>query len=176
MWRNVVITGFMGTGKTTVGRIVANLLDRPFFDTDEVIARRTGLAVPDIFAHRGETHFRERETEALNMLTRTGGKVIATGGGSLLDAENVSLVEAAGIIFCLEARPDIIEQRLRGCTSRPLLSGNDLGLQLRRLLAQREAAYRRLPNHLDTSGCDPQQVATRVIGRYMSAGLRKRSA
>jgi len=174
--KNIVITGFMGTGKTIIGRIVADLLDRPFHDTDETITRQVGQAIPDIFAEQGEPFFREREKETLILLSRSGGKVIATGGGSLLNADNVCLVELYGIIYCLEARPEILKKRLTGDISRPLLGDGDLGTHITRLLAQRDAGYRRLANHIDTSDRDPEQVAAMIMGRYLSENLRKRTA
>ena len=164
--KNVVITGFMGTGKTTVGREVADMLDRPFYDTDEIIQERTGMSIPKIFRTQGEDFFRRQEKDVLADLAQPSYSVIATGGGSLLQDENLFRVNQSGIIFCLEARLDVLAQRLGRSGFRPLLAGQNPLSQLRALLAARQDGYRRLPNHIDTSESSPREIAVKIIALY----------
>ena len=164
--KNIVITGFMGTGKTTVGQHVARLLFRPFHDTDELIQKQAGLSIPEIFRKHGEAHFRGLEKEVIISLSTARENVIATGGGSLLQPENVREVNQTGIIFCLEAGMDILEERLRESNSRPLLDNGNLSGNLRDLLADREEQYAQLPNHIDTSDFSPLEIAQRIITIY----------
>ncbi len=166
--KNIILTGFMGTGKTTVGRIVARELGRPFIDTDELIVAKTGLTITQLFADHGEGYFRRLESETLGKLTTSSGRIIATGGGSLLDAAMVERVSQSGLIFCLTATPEILMRRLEDNISRPLLSGGEDRRGLDALLAERESAYQRLPNHLDTSKLGPDDVAAKIIGMYRS--------
>jgi shikimate kinase len=119
--RNLVLTGLMGTGKTCVGRLVAERLGREFVDMDEVIAAREGASIVEIFARQGEEHFRAREGELCAELSARRNLVIATGGGALLDPTNRDRFENAAVI-CLDAGVDDIMRRLDGAHDRPLLA------------------------------------------------------
>jgi shikimate kinase len=157
--RNIVITGFMGTGKTTVGRRVAELLQRPFIDTDEEIVRRTGRTIPDIFAHDGESNFRHIERRMSRFLAAQRGYVIATGGGMLVDESNLEVMLASGLVICLNATPEAIMQRLKDDPiERPLLKGD-----WRTLLEKRRVAYASIPNQLDTTGKTPDEIAGEIV-------------
>jgi len=160
--RNIVITGFMGTGKTTVGRRVAERLNRPFIDTDEEIVRRTGRTIPDIFAHEGEANFRHIERRMCRFLAAQRGYVIATGGGMLVDESNLEVMLASGLVICLNATPEAILQRLRGdSVERPLLKGD-----WRALLEKRRAAYASIPNQVDTTEKSPDEIAGEVVALW----------
>ncbi len=157
--RNIVITGFMGTGKTTVGRLLAERLGRPFIDTDAEIVQRMGLSIPEIFAREGETGFRHIEQRICRFLAAQRGLVIATGGGMLVDAGNRSVMLASGTVVCLVASPEAIETRLKNeADERPLLRGD-----WRALLEQRRTAYDAIPTHVDTSDKTPEQVVEEII-------------
>lgn len=160
--RNIVITGFMGTGKTTVGQLVADRLGRPFIDTDAEIVHRMGMSVPEIFAKEGEAGFRHIERRLCRFLSAGRGLVIATGGGMLVDAGNRDVMLASGVVVCLTATPEAILERLKDENDeRPLLRGD-----WRALLEQRRAAYAAIPIQIDTTGKTPAQVAQEIVDRW----------
>lgn|ERR671910_2984395 len=138
--RNVVLTGFMGTGKSTVGRLLADLLGFQFVDTDAVIERRFG-AVETIFRERGEDAFRAIEREVAGELTAGDRVVIATGGRMMLDPVIAKTLGAGAHVFCLVASPETIAARVLDGPVRPLLAGPDPRARIAELLAERAAAY-----------------------------------
>lgn len=156
---DVVLTGFMGTGKSTVGRTLADRYGLCFVDTDEEIVRRAGTPIPGIFETVGEAGFRRLETEVLRDLRNGSGRVIATGGGALLDVANRALVGPDRLILCLTCGTDELEQRLNGGAERPLLAGNWLGL-----LESRQSGYDAF-EQIDTSGRTPDEVAGEIATR-----------
>ena len=171
---NIVLTGFMGTGKTSTGRVVAERLGRPLLDLDERIAARAGKPIPRIFAEDGEPVFRRMEAEACLELSEGAGLVVAAGGGAVLTAENRAALLSGGTVICLEAAPETIAQRLRHAVDRPMLASpmlaaKELSERIAELLAEREAAYASLPHHIDTTGMTVSQVADRILA--ITAGL-----
>jgi shikimate kinase len=156
--QNIVITGFMGTGKTTTGQRVAALLARPFIDTDAEIERRAGRSIADIFAQDGEAAFRRSEARMCRFYAGQRGLVIATGGGALVDAANRAVMLASGFVVCLDASADTIRARLAGDAGRPLLSGD-----WEALLARRQPAYATIPYHVNTDGLTPEAAAEEVL-------------
>lgn len=163
--RNIVITGFMGTGKTAVGRIVARGLGRRFVDMDEEIERQAGRSIAEIFAAEGESAFRGVETALCRELSAEKGLVIATGGGALVDPENRELMINSGIVICLTASADEIVRRLNemDVSTRPLLNATDPREELERLLQTRREIYRSFPWQIDTTTLSREEVAARVI-------------
>ena len=148
----VVLTGFMGTGKTSVGERLAARLGQPFVDTDALIERRAGRPIAAIFAAEGEAQFRSAERRAIAEAVAVPGAVIATGGGAIADPGNLATLRAAAPIICLTARPDVILARTQaGGPVRPLLQGDDPARLVAELLAQRSAAYAEAELILDTS-------------------------
>jgi len=159
---NIVLTGFMGTGKSTVGRLLAARLGRPFVDTDAVIEARHG-PIPAIFAEHGEDRFRAIEREVAREVAAERGQVVATGGRMLLDPANEAALGATGVVVCLHAPVEDLVARLAGeADQRPLLAGDDPAARIRALLAERAAAYARFPQ-VDTGGRTPDQVADAVL-------------
>jgi shikimate kinase len=161
---NVVLTGFMGTGKTVTGRILARKLGMDFVDTDELIEARHG-AITDIFQHRGEKAFRDIERSVARELSERCGLVISTGGRMLLDPENASALGKSGRVFCLVAGPDQILRRVTddsGRSDRPLLQVPDPRARIVELLAERESGYRRFPQVM-TDGRSPESVAGELL-------------
>ncbi len=164
MMENIILTGFMGTGKTTVGRLLAERLNYEFIDTDDVIEKRLGLSVADIFARLGEETFRQMETAVAKELSQRAGLVISTGGRMMLDPANVSALSRSGRIFCLTAAPEEILARLTQDTDhpRPLLKVSNPGERIVELFRQREAGYRQFPQ-VETSGKQPEEVAMELL-------------
>lgn len=160
---NIVLIGFMGTGKTTVARILAHILNYTLIDTDCEIEARAGMTVSNIFAQYGTDYFRVLETKVLQELTDKQNIVVATGGGAVLRTENVQLLRQTGKLFLLTARPEVIYARiLRDRTARPLLKGKPLAA-ISRLLLEREQAYRCADYIIDTSELEPTMVADRIL-------------
>jgi len=119
---NIILTGFMGTGKSTVGRLLAKKTGYRFVDTDTLIEQQTGKTITEIFTTQGEKAFRHLETELVKKLAKKGGQVIATGGGLVLNPDNVKELSRTGKIFCLTATADEILQRVKQQeNTRPLL-------------------------------------------------------
>ena len=159
---NVILTGFMGTGKSTVGRRLARRLGRSFVDTDELIESRHG-PIPTIFAEHGEGRFREIEREVAAELAGARGLVVSTGGRLLLDPNNVATLGASGPVVCLVASVDALVERLQhGADERPLLQDGDPRRRIEELLAARRDGYARFPQ-VDTDGRTPDEVVDAVL-------------
>jgi shikimate kinase/3-dehydroquinate synthase len=161
---NLILTGFMGTGKTLVGREVARRLGRRFVDMDAEIEARAGKSVYHIFAQDGEEAFRRMEAALCKELSAQMGLVIATGGGVMVDPANRAVMMRGGSIVCLTCDGDEILRRVsEGDEDRPLLQVADPRAEIERLLAARHAAYAAIPWQVDTTALSPDEVADRVI-------------
>ncbi|HZY31517.1 MAG TPA: shikimate kinase [Candidatus Methylomirabilis sp.] len=165
----IVLTGFMGTGKTAVGCRLAERLGLTFTDLDRVIEGAAGMKVAEIFASEGEPGFRRRERELIATLANRRDCVIATGGGAVLDAENVQHLKTGGIIICLRAEPGVILQRIGTDARRPLLQGPERLAKIRELLDHRAPAYAKADLCIDTSTSHVEEIVDRIVG-YL--GLR----
>jgi len=162
---NVFLTGFMGTGKTAVGRTLARRLARRFVDLDQEIERSCDLAVAEIFARFGERDFRARERRALERCASLDGAVVATGGGTVVDAENRATMHACGAIVCLTAEVQAILSRVGDARNRPLLAtAQDPARRVRDLLEERAEAYADADFTIDTSGHSVEQVVDAIAG------------
>ncbi|MEE8392419.1 MAG: 3-dehydroquinate synthase [Anaerolineae bacterium] len=159
---NVVITGFMGTGKTAVGQEVARQMGCPFVDMDAEIESRAAKSIPRIFAEDGETVFRQMEADLCRELSAREGLVIATGGGALVDPANRKLMTNS-IVVCLNAAPDEILRRVSDDADRPLLNVPDPRARIVQLLEVRREAYSAIPWQIDTTGLSVETVANRVM-------------
>jgi shikimate kinase / 3-dehydroquinate synthase len=166
---NIILTGFMGTGKTTAGRLVADRLGWQFVDLDDRIARAAGKPIPAIFAEDGEQAFRDLETAACRAIEAERNLVVATGGGAVLRAENRAALERAGAVICLEASPEAILARVGDDPDRPMLGEGDRAARIAELLGQRAPAYARAPHHVDTTSLTAEQVAERILA--LTGGL-----
>ncbi len=162
--KNIVLTGFMGTGKTTVGKILAKKLKREFIDTDHLIEKRHQLSIPDIFHSFGEKAFRLMEAETARELGRKKDLVISTGGRLMLDPDNAAALESTGLVFCLSADPKTILSRLESDKnhSRPLLDCPDPQQKILQLLNEREKGYRRFTT-IQTDGIQPTEIADKIL-------------
>jgi len=165
---NLYLIGMMGSGKTTLGRLLAGELGRPFADTDELIEQSTGRSIPEIFRERGEAGFRELETACLFEVSRAKGLVVSLGGGAVLREENRRLIRATGRSIYLKVRPETILARLPEHPDRPLIAGMDLEERLqtlRELLRLREPYYLQADLVVENDG--PPWEALGVIMRAL---------
>ncbi|MFN8543524.1 MAG: shikimate kinase [Candidatus Binatia bacterium] len=161
----IILTGFMATGKSEIGRRLARALGRVFVDTDGLIEASAGRTVADIFAADGEAGFRALEREAVERAAAVPDAVVATGGGTLLDPENRRRLATSGVIVCLTADPDEILRRVGDTSVRPLLAGASNGNRIdriRELLEERAAVYGLAQHRVDTTGLTPDEVVERV--------------
>ena len=159
--RILVLTGFMGSGKTTVGQLVAARLGWPFVDTDTWIERDAGQPIPAIFAQQGEAAFRRLERDACARAAQLAQHVVATGGGALLDAETRAAFLADGLVVCLRADLETILERLGDGAQRPLFGGDRARLSA--LYAARAPLYDALPHQVETAGRSPEAVAEEIV-------------
>lgn len=162
--KNIILTGFMGTGKTTVGKLLAKKLKREFVDTDQLIEVRQGLTIPEIFANLGESAFRRMEADIAQELGEKEGLVISTGGRFMLDSANVAALSNSGRVFCLVATPQEIVSRLENDKDhrRPLLDVPNPSEQIIELLQERKKGYQRFLK-LATDGKPPTEVTENLL-------------
>ena len=164
--RNIVLVGFMGTGKSEIGRRLASRLGRIFIDTDTVIEQQMGTSITQIFAEKGENYFRQYERQVVNQICQRSGQVIATGGGVIVDPLNAQQLKENGFVVCLSAAPEVIYERIRHNSDRPLLQGEDPLTKIRSLLETRAQAYARADATIDTSKRSIDEVTDMVIAVY----------
>ncbi|MBI3849777.1 MAG: shikimate kinase [Verrucomicrobia bacterium] len=164
--RNLALVGFMGTGKSSVGRLVADQLRFTFLDTDEVIEARAGKSIRNIFAQDGEAAFRALERRVTEELAVRKNTVIATGGGLVASDENLASLKSHALVVCLWATPEKIWERVRHQTHRPLLNKPDPLAEIRQLLLDRQPYYRQADVLLNTATRSLNEVAHQVIHQF----------
>lgn len=169
--QRLLLIGYRGTGKSTVGRCLAQALGWAFFDCDEELERVAGCTIAEIFAHEGETGFREREAEILRQVCEGDKRVIATGGGVVLREANRLLMRQAGWIAWLRAKPQTILQRLQSDPStaarRPALTLRGGLAEIHTLLAQRTPLYAAIADYIvDTDSLSPAEVADAILSAW----------
>jgi shikimate kinase len=160
---NLALIGFMGAGKSSVGRLVANTLHFTFLDTDDVIEARAGKSIADIFAQQGEPAFRQLECGLVEELTRRDRTVISTGGGLPINPANLASLKTHALVVCLWASAENIFERVRDQTHRPLLNNPDPLGKIRSLLAVREPFYHQADVLVNTEMRSIKEVAHQVI-------------
>lgn len=162
---NIILVGFMGTGKTVTGRALAQKSGMELVDMDSIIEQRAGCPISEIFATDGEAAFRKMERELAHELSQQSGLIISTGGGIVLNPDNLSDFERSGLLVCLTASPETIFQRLENDTTRPLLSG-DKKNQIGQLLEGRKPLYDAIAHQIDGDRLDPEERADAILKLY----------
>ncbi len=163
---NIALIGFMGTGKSSVGRLIADHLHFQFIDTDEQIERRAGKSIANIFAQEGETRFREYEREEVASLSDVRKTVISTGGGLGANPAHQASLKTHSLVICLWASPERIWERVRHQNHRPLLLEADPLARIRQLLAARESVYKEADILLNTDLRPLREVAQQVLHHF----------
>ncbi|MDD5015266.1 MAG: shikimate kinase [Atribacterota bacterium] len=163
MRKNIIITGFMGSGKSIVAEELARKLGMEFIDMDQIIEERQGMSISDIFARYGEKYFREQESKLAKELSQEENMVIATGGGALLSSDNVRILDQMGEMICLYADPRTIYDRLKRKNDRPLLKGENILNKINLLLEERKKIYDKIKCKVDTTNFTVQEVVDRII-------------
>jgi shikimate kinase len=178
--QNIVLTGFMGTGKTVTGQLLAERLEMRFIDTDREVEEANGLDPSEIFSRYGEECFRTEENLVVERVARLESCVIATGGGVVLNAGNMANLRRKGLIILLEARPEVIARRVSRVDYRPLLSESQdqqhLLERIEALVRQRAPYYEDHDFKVDTSEMSPEQVMSEILAyldRMPEPGDRK---
>ena len=170
MKKNIIITGFMGTGKSVVAQQLACKLKMEFIDMDRIIEERQGTSIADIFARYGEKYFRAQENKLVKELSQKENVVIATGGGTLLSSDNARILDQRGQIICLYADSQTIYNRVKRKNNRPLLKGENLLSEINRLLEERKKIYDNIKWKIDTTNLNIQEVTDKIIALLKSEG------
>lgn len=160
---NIVLIGFMGVGKTTVGKLLAQRLGYRFVDVDQVIENETGLSVSQIFSIYGEGYFRQLERQTIRRILDSSGMVIATGGGAVMDPANFSFLMENGWVIALDASEEVLWERLKSCKNRPMLYSDDPRQRMRALLEMRRPVYYKAHLVVRVDGKSPDEVADEII-------------
>lgn len=170
MKENIILIGFMGSGKTTVGNLLAKETGYTFVDTDELIEKKANMTIGNIFATYGEEAFRKMESELLEELNETlDHAVISTGGGLPLRKENAALLRTLGVVNYLQVTKEVVLERLKGDTTRPLLAGDNVEQKVEELLSKRDSIYQETSHvTIEAGKGTPEQVAKDIILNYTS--------
>lgn len=174
--KNIVLVGFMGCGKSTIGRRLGQMLGYPFVDTDDLIEAKAGMPIARIFAERNEDYFRQLESAVLQELTAPGAerRIIATGGGLVTRRANRRTLKQLGYVVWLQVSPETILERTERNRDRPLLQTEDPQARIGALLAEREPMYREAADlELETTGLDAEEIACGILesARYHFTSL-----
>lgn len=160
--KNIMIVGFMGTGKTVVAKKLAEKLGREFLELDAIIVEREGMSIKDIFEKKGESYFRKVEKQVVREVSEKQGLVISAGGGAIIDEENFKNIKKNSIIICLEASPDTILKRTKGKVCRPLLNVPDPKKEIEKLLQKRTPYYKKADHSVSTDNLSIEQVVEKT--------------
>lgn len=175
MMKNVVLIGFMGTGKSCTGKMLANRLGCAFIDLDQFIEREEGQTIAEIFAEKGEAYFRACEKKAVREVISRKNTVIATGGGTVKDQENFRALKDWGAVICLKADVDVILRRTSRRGDRPVLDSKEQQSGRRQaiedLLKERQAIYEAADCFVDTGSLSPWQVVDEIVHYLRRDGI-----
>lgn len=169
---SIVLTGFMGTGKTSVARRLCDLTGAEFIDTDDIIEKETGMEIKDIFALHGEEYFRDLESEVIKRFKNKKGAVISLGGGAVIRRENIDLLRENNVVFCLSADIDRVFENIgTNTSSRPLLAGKSRE-EAKKLLDERRDAYANCDFCISVTDMQKNETADRILEIYMNEGAK----
>jgi len=161
--KNVVLVGFMGTGKTVIAKRLARRLKMRYISTDDIIEERENRPISDIFAKDGEPYFRNVEKRVVKEVSSMSNVVVAAGGGAVIDEENLRELKKSGVVICLNATPGEILERTKGYAHRPLLNVPDPLSKIRELLGARDPYYKKADYQIDTSGRTRDAVVGEIV-------------
>jgi len=170
MRENIIITGFMGTGKSVIAKELARKLKMKFIDMDRIIEEGQGMSIADIFSRYGENYFRQQENKLVKELSQKENMIIATGGGTLLSSDNARILGQRGQIICLYADSRTIYYRVKKRNNRPLLKGENVLSEIDRLLEKRKKIYDNIKLKIDTTNLNIQEVTDKIIALLKSEG------
>ncbi|HHW08147.1 MAG TPA: shikimate kinase [Clostridia bacterium] len=171
MKANIVLIGFMGAGKTSTGKRLAEILQMEFVDTDKEIEKLTGITISQIFARHGEVRFRSEEHLIVTKAANRTNCVIATGGGAVLNEENVRALQRNGILICLTASPEVIQARVSKRGGRPLLQKDKSVEKIRQMMEERKPFYAQADFTLDTSELSQEETVDRILAYLQERGV-----
>jgi len=160
---NIILIGFMGVGKTTVGELLAQRMGYRFVDADRAIEEETELSIPQIFSIYGEAYFRQLEGQTIRRVLARSGIVLATGGGAVMDSANFSFLMENGWVIALDASEEVLWERLKSCKNRPMLYSDDPRQRMRALLEMRRPVYYKAHLVVRVDGKSPDEVADEII-------------
>lgn len=173
MKKHLIIVGFMGTGKSTIGQLIANFTEMEHIDTDEMIQKDRGCTIPEIFSNYGEMTFRNIETGVIEKsVQNTYSSIITTGGGMVLRSENRITMNKYGWVFALDAKPEEIIRRLQKDTTRPLLQGGSLSERVNHLYEARKPLYQFADFQIDTNYKSTEQAAEEIMNIWFNLVTR----
>lgn len=161
--KNIVLVGFMGTGKTTIASAVANRLKMRYVSTDDLIEKKEKRTINEIFRESGEDYFRDVESSVIRDISSMEGLVVDTGGGAVLREENMACLKSSGTVVCLSADEETVMERTKKYKHRPLLNVEDPKRRIRDLLAKRAPFYAKADHVVDTGKLTVRQAVERVI-------------
>lgn len=170
---NIALIGFMGTGKTSVGKLVAEQLHFDYLDTDEMIQSATGKTIAEIFKNEGEKNFRELEEKVVEEISVRTKTVVSTGGGLPVNPNNLATLKSHALVVCLWASPEKIWERVKNQSHRPLLHDENPQQKIRELLAAREPFYKKADVLLNTELRSLREVAQQVVHQFRLESARR---
>ncbi|EKE02576.1 MAG: Shikimate kinase [uncultured bacterium] len=166
MAKNIVLTGLMGSGKSTVGSLIAQKLGKIFVDTDKLIEEDAQININEIFAQYGEAYFRELEAKIIKRVSPNSDQVISTGGGTLINPDNLKNLKDNGALFYLKASAKTLFERIKNENNRPLLKNNDPLSTLEKLLEKREEFYNQADFIINTENKQIDRIVSEIIEKY----------
>lgn len=169
--KNIVLFGFMGTGKSLIGEILSQKLNYPLIEMDQEIENNEGLTISKIFEEKGESYFRSLELELSEKISNSSSKIISTGGGIILNDKNIVNLSKNSLCVCLNANPSTIFNRICNDKNRPLLDSDDNQIEekfekILKLLNDRKLLYKKIPFQIDTDELDPYLISDMIISEY----------
>jgi len=162
--KNIYLLGFMGSGKTSVGKKLAEKKNMTFIDLDEKIEESEGMSIAEIFSEKGEAYFRDAEKKVLKELSVMDSCMVATGGGVVMDPENLQAMQDSGVTVSLLASPEIVYERVKNSNLRPLLNVENPIDEIKKLMFERASFYIKSDIIIDTSDLSVDEAADEIIG------------